>query len=101
MSGSLYLREWSAAVKRRNAKSPDLIEQLEASDRRKQLTIFGIRRTLRKLGAGIAVDLERLNAHELDQVRLDIATRFRRKQREESAPLPAPTKQESNTPQNR
>lgn len=82
MSGSLYLREWSAAVKRRNAKSPDLIEQLEASDRRKQLTIFGIRLTLRKLGTGIGVDLERLNEHELEQVRVEIATQFRRQKQQ-------------------
>ena len=91
MSGSLYLREWSAAVKRRNAKSPDLIEQLEASDRRKQLTIFGIRRLVRKMGVTdeiVSFDLERLNEHELDQVRGELAAQFRRQKQQEEKTNP-------------
>jgi len=50
--------------------------------------IFGIRRSLRKLGTTTGIDLERLSEYELDQVRLEVATQFRRKQREESPLLP-------------
>jgi hypothetical protein len=79
----LFLREWTRAVQRANAKSLDLIEQLEAADGRKQRTIFGIRRLIRKMGVTdeiVSLDLEALNERALDQVRTELATQFRKQQ---------------------
>ena len=89
MSGSLYLREFSRAVKRANARTPDMLEQLDSANVRKQTTIFGIRRAMRKLGVTanpVGVDLEQLNERELEQVRLEIASQLRRRQREQALP---------------
>jgi hypothetical protein len=66
---ALYLREWSAATQRAQNSTPDLF-----ADRR--LKIFGIRRAFIKLGASPTVDLEKLDGHELEQIRVEIAAQL-------------------------
>ena len=74
MSGALYLRRFSAARQRVNGHTPDLF----ADNRFK---IFGIRQALAKLGASPAVDLESLNIHELEQLRIEIAAQLSSRRR--------------------
>jgi hypothetical protein len=67
-----YLREWTAATERANAVTPDLFAET-------QCKILGVRRTLSKLGASSAVDLETLDACALEQLRAELAEQLRRK----------------------
>jgi hypothetical protein len=68
--GPLYLREWSAANQRANSSTPNLFAA-------NHFKILGICRALQKLGASPAVDLESLGAHELEQLRVEIAAQLR------------------------
>lgn len=68
MSG-LYLREWRAAAQRSNNNTPDLFSD-------KRLKVLGLRRTLVKLGAAATVDLESLDAHALEQLRVELAAQL-------------------------
>jgi hypothetical protein len=68
MSG-LYLREWSAAKQRTQNSTPDLFAE-------RCLKILGIRRTAQKLGASLVIDLEKLGARELEQLRIEIAAQL-------------------------
>lgn len=74
MSGSVYLREWTAARRRTNSNTPDLFSA-------RRFKLFGIRRTLAKLGASSVVDLEKLDDRELEKVRAEIATQLSSRKR--------------------
>jgi hypothetical protein len=88
VNGSLYLSQWRAATQRANCTTPDLF----SSNRFK---ILGIRRTLIKLGASLTVDLEKLDGHELEQVRVEIAAQLSSRRRGTSAEQPLATTKEA------
>jgi hypothetical protein len=65
----LYVREWTAARQRVKNATPDIFAE-------NRFKIFGIRRALQKLGASPAGNLERLNAHELEKLRGELAAQL-------------------------
>jgi hypothetical protein len=70
MSGALYLRRFSAARRYANSTPADLFAE-------SRFKIFGIRRAVAKLGASLAINLEELDARELEQLRIEIASHVR------------------------
>jgi hypothetical protein len=66
---TVYLRQWTMANARSTNHTPDLFASC-------QFKIFGIRRSLTKLGADPAIDLETLGAHELEQLRIELAAQL-------------------------
>ncbi len=79
--GPRYLREWSAATHRANYATPDLFSA-------RQFKILGIRRQLNKLRASLAIDLEKLAEHELEQIRVELAAQLPSRSRGISAEQP-------------
>jgi hypothetical protein len=83
MSGALYLRKFTAARQRANGNTPDLFAG-------NHFKILGIRRTLARLGATPTIDLEKLDAQELEQVRVEMAAQLSSRRRGTSAEQPKP-----------
>lgn len=78
---ALYLREYSAAVRRDMNATGDLFSE-------HRFKVLGIQRGIQKLNAALIIDLETLSAHELEQMRVEIARQiFRRKAEQQPKPM--------------